>query len=65
MEADYILNEQTIFQYNGESLKTNCAQFSDVISLDSTKKISCILVDECQFLNVAVIDQLHFVDYYC
>jgi thymidine kinase len=61
LEADYSLDDDTVFKYNGEPLKKKYSITAKVVSLDSTTKISCIVVDECQFLSSGVIDQLHLL----
>lgn len=61
-DADYLLDDDTIFILNNSSLSffTPCYEKS-MINLDQHKNVSCILVDEVQFLSTRVVDQLQLI----
>ena len=61
-KADYLITEKTFFVYEGKSLshKNDCYE-NDAIHLDKHSRIDCILVDEAQFLDANLIDQLHLM----
>lgn len=61
-KADYILSGNSYFTFEGQSLRkgTSCYK-EDEINLDLHSNISCILVDEAQFLSSILIEQLHLI----
>ena len=61
-KADFLVEENTIFFHRGEPICDR--EFTDSvkpINLDSYTDVSCILVDEAQFLSPGLIEDLHAV----
>ena len=64
MKADYLLTPTTIFFYNGKQLTNMASQDDDYITLNTKNKLSCLIVDEAQFLSNTIIDQLYLASIY-
>ncbi len=60
MEADVLLTENTVFSFDGQSRENSGA---NEIFID--KDITCIVVDEAQFLSAATVSRLYELTIYC
>lgn len=64
-DADYLLTDQSVIRLEGRNLALRPEAASDhegeLIDLDQHEGVSCLLVDEAQFLSRSLIDQLQLV----
>ena len=64
-EADYLLDKNTIFSYSKSLYRKEKVELSKCIYLDKKEPVHCIIVDEAQFLDEAVIRQLNHITITC
>ena len=61
-EADILLSDNSFFSINGKSISgRDNKNLKHEIPLDNCQDLSCILVDEAQFLSKELIDELYHV----
>ena len=67
MTADHLLYSYSTFKYNGELLcdePQQAKEKSTIIQITSQDPLSCLIVDEAQFLHKRIINQLHLISIY-